>query len=83
MTELILHWCEVCGKEENLTSEQGYEAGWDFPPSMGKVGWVCPRTCSDCTIDKTAWFALQRGQELTETQEKAVQRMTLEREEQE
>lgn len=80
---MILHWCEVCGKEEELTSEAGYEAGWDFPPKMGKVRWICPRTCPNCTIEKTAWFALQRGQELTEKQEKAAERMTLERWDQE
>lgn len=79
---MILHWCEVCGKEEELTSEAGYEAGWDFPPKMGKAGWVCPRTCPDCTIEKTAWFTLQRDQDLTETQEKAVARMMQEPEEQ-
>ncbi len=61
MTSPILHWCEACGKEETLTSEQGYEAGWDFPPRIGQPGVISQRTCGNCTIDKTAWFALMKG----------------------
>ena len=61
MTELILHWCENCGKEEALTSEQGYQQGWDFPPKMGQLGVISPRTCGGCFVDTTAWFEMHRG----------------------
>jgi hypothetical protein len=71
----ILHWCESCDKEEMLTPNAGYKAGWDFPPKMGQFGVVCPRTCPDCTIDKTVWFTLMSGKEPTEKQRKAADRM--------
>jgi|GEM_PF-3445179 len=32
--KLIRHICEACGAEELLTSEQGYDEGWDYPPKM-------------------------------------------------
>lgn len=40
---LYRHVCEVCGKTEDLTSEQGFEQGWDYPPRMGIFGVVSPR----------------------------------------
>ena len=56
--EQIEHWCEVCGVTALLTSADGVDAGWDFPPHMGAWGVVSPRTCGNCTIDKTLWWAL-------------------------
>jgi len=55
---VFLHWCEVCGKRELLSSAEAYEAGWDFPPRMGAWGVISPRTCPNCTIEKTLWWAL-------------------------
>jgi hypothetical protein len=56
----ILHWCEVCGREELLTSEEGFEAGWDFPPRMGEFGVLSPRQCPNaaCGVEETAWWAV-------------------------
>ena len=54
----LLHICEVCGKEELLTPEEGFERGWDYPPKMGKFGVVSPRTCGDCGIRETAWWEI-------------------------
>lgn len=34
----LKHICEVCGVEEILTPETGFEAGWDYPPKMGAFG---------------------------------------------
>ena len=31
----LRHWCEVCGIEELLTSEEVFRAGWDFSPRSG------------------------------------------------
>lgn len=31
----LKHICEVCGREEILTPEEAYRAGWDYPPKMG------------------------------------------------
>lgn len=52
------HVCEVCGKEELLTSVESFKQGWDYPPRMGTWKIVSPRTCGNCTIDKTLWWAL-------------------------
>lgn len=55
---LLRHICEVCGKEERLTPEQGFEQGWDYPPKMGEFKIVSPRTCGNCGINDTLWWIL-------------------------
>lgn len=50
--------CETCDKHENLTPDEAYAAGWDYPPFMGAWGVVSPRTCGDCDISTTAWWHL-------------------------
>lgn len=52
------HWCEACGVTAMLTAEEGFNAGWDFPPRMGSWGIVSPRTCGNCGIEQTLWWAL-------------------------
>lgn len=54
----VRHVCEVCDTEVILTSEDGYEAGWDYPPKMGVFGVIGPRTCPNCPIIHTAWWAV-------------------------
>ena len=54
----LKHICEVCGKEELLTSEEAFLAGWDYPPRIGAFGIVSPRTCPDCSMMDTLWAAL-------------------------
>ncbi|WP_419885704.1 hypothetical protein [Paenibacillus sp. B-A-8] len=72
------HICEVCGKEEVLTPEQGHEQGWDYPPKMGQFKIVSPRTCGSCGIDLTLWWAISvEGKEPADLDEKQLQ--TLER----
>ena len=56
--ERFEHWCEACGTTAMLTSEEAFEAGWDFPPQMGAWGVVSPRTCGGCGIEQTLWWAL-------------------------
>lgn len=74
------HICEACGKEELLTSDESYKAGWDYPPNMGAWGIISPRTCGGCTIDKTLWWALaiegKLLEELTDEQKTTLQRIT-------
>lgn len=71
---LLLHVCEVCGKEEILTANQAFALGWDYPPKMGKYGVVSACTCGSCTIDKTVWWALtvegKSLDELTDSQKR-------------
>lgn len=63
MTEPILrHICEVCGDEKHLTPQQAFRDGWDYPPRMGTYGVVSPRTCPNCPIDKTVWWAIAIAQ---------------------
>lgn len=54
----LRHICEVCGREEILTPEEAFNAGWDYPPKMGSFGIVSQRTCPHCPVNKTAWWAI-------------------------
>jgi len=54
--EAILHICETCGKEELLSSEEAFQKGWDYPPRMGLLGVISPRTCGNCAINTTLWW---------------------------
>ena len=71
--------CEVCEKEETLTEEQAYESGWDYPPFMGAWGVVSPRTCPNCTVNDTLWWALavegKQYEELSQQQQIALLRI--------
>ena len=59
----LRHICEVCGKEEALTPDEGFERGWDYPPRMGEFGVLSPRTCRDCPMIKTLWWQMQTSQD--------------------
>ena len=83
-TKPFKHICEVCGKTAVLTSKEAFDEGWDYPGVDGvyktenfKI--LAPRTCGDCGIEKTAWWALlmeKKGFEnLTEAQKLAVERI--------
>ncbi len=76
------HICEVCGEERWLTPQQAFKAGWDYPPNMGAWTIVSPRTCGECTIDKTLWWALaiegKLREELTDEQEATLKRILAE-----
>ena len=54
----FVHWCETCGREELLTSSEAFNAGWDFPPRMGTFGVISPRTCPNCPMTSTVWWAI-------------------------
>lgn len=76
----LMHVCEVCGKTEILTPDEAFEAGWDYPPRMGSFGVISPRTCGDCTIDRTLYWALMAGgiknrEALSETQKETLDRI--------
>ncbi len=75
----LVHVCEVCGKTEILTPEKAFEDGWDYPPRMGCFGLVSQRTCGDCSITQTAWWALavegKDASELTDAQKETVTRI--------
>lgn len=49
--------CEVCEAEAELTEEEAYQSGWDYPPFIGAWGIVSPRTCPNCPMTDTAWWA--------------------------
>lgn len=75
----LRHICEVCGTDEILTPEAAHEAGWDYPPKMGVFGVVSPRTCAQCSVSQTAWWALTVDgftvDMLSESQRAAVERI--------
>ncbi len=75
----LVHVCEACGRTEILAPEEAFEAGWDYPPRMGWFGIVSPRTCGDCNITQTAWWALtaegKDTSELTDAQRATVTRI--------
>lgn len=69
------HICEVCGKEETLTPQEAFEAGWDYPPDFGQFGVLSPRTCPNCGIQDTAWFAFMSGKPITEKHRQTIERI--------
>ena len=73
------HLCEVCGKKELLSSEESFNQGWDYPPNIGQWGVISPRTCGDCGIEDTAWWALVQNPEsianLSDKHRKTVERI--------
>lgn len=79
MNKKFVHVCEVCGKTKVMTSEEAYMEGWDYPPYMGTFGVVSPRTCSDCMMIDTVWWALVNEKktynELTEKQKETIRRI--------
>lgn len=75
--------CEVCDKQEDLTEEEAYQSGWDYPPFMGAWGILTPRTCPNCTIEKTAYWAVitEGTQNLSERHRATIHRVIKEAEE--
>jgi len=73
------HICEVCGLTDNLLTEEAFNAGWDYPPLMGVWGVVSPRTCGDCGVESTLWWALtvdkKAVESLSEVQASALKRI--------
>ena len=70
--------CEVCQKVETLTEEQAYKSGWDYPPFIGVWGVISPRTCPDCPMTDTAYWAALSGLPLNENQMNTVLRIQAE-----
>jgi hypothetical protein len=78
-TKAFTHLCESCGKEELLTPQESFDQGWDYPPNMGAWGVISPRTCGNCIINTTVWWALvvdkKSPKELTPAQIATVERI--------
>lgn len=55
------HYCEVCGKKEFMTAEDAFDAGWDYPPDMGRFGMLSPRMCGDCGLEDTLFWKVNSG----------------------
>ncbi len=71
--------CEVCDAVDHLTQEQAYTAGWDYPPFIGIWGVLSPRTCPNCLIDQTAYWAVLTRGDLTERHQKTIERILAEK----
>ena len=51
--------CENCGKVAFYDDpEEAFKAGWDYPPKMYSFGMISPRTCGNCEITTTLWWAM-------------------------
>lgn len=75
----LLHICEVCGRRERLTPEEGFHAGWDYAPYMYPFKVISPRTCGNCSIASTVWWDIAVNHKpfeaLTDAQKEAVLRI--------
>lgn len=68
--------CEVCGTEEIFDApEDGYKAGWDYPPLIGEYGILSPRTCPDCTVNQTVWWKVQESDDLNAHDIEVIERI--------
>lgn len=83
-TKPFKHICEVCGKVEILTSEQAFDEGWDYPGKGGiysenVFGVLSPRTCGNCSLTETVWWAISTGEktmdQLNEKQLQTIERI--------
>lgn len=54
----LRHICEVCGTDEVMDPDAAHDAGWDYPPRMGTFGVVSARTCPNCPIQQSVWWAI-------------------------
>ncbi|MFB8530704.1 hypothetical protein [Enterococcus casseliflavus] len=64
MEKLRLRYiCESCGKIGLYhNEEEGFKDGWDYPPRMGNYRILSPRTCGQCSIDTTLYWAIITGE---------------------
>ena len=76
---LYIHICEICGKIEILTAEDGYKKGWDYSPRMYPFKVISPRTCPNCGIENTVWAEIclrhKTFEDLTDKQKEVVKRI--------
>lgn len=81
--ERFWHVCCSCGKKQILSSKEAFEKGWDYPgpdgiyKNMPNYGFciLAPRTCSDCTINKSLYWRLMKSKEMNEKDEKTIERI--------
>lgn len=81
-TENLYHYvCEVCGVEKDLTEDEAFKSGWDYPPFIGIWGVLSARTCGKCPINKTAyWHVLTQGtHDIPENHMATIKRVMAER----
>ncbi|MBQ3497384.1 MAG: AAA family ATPase [Oscillospiraceae bacterium] len=60
-TRPFWHYCEVCGKKERITAQAAFDAGWDYPPNIGRFGLLGPRTCGSCLLKDTLFWKITTG----------------------
>ncbi|MDK1733316.1 hypothetical protein N0K71_06715 [Dellaglioa algida] len=70
--------CENCGKIGFYhNEEEAFQDGWDYPPKMGTYQVIGPRTCGNCPITSTLFWALNTGQVKSFDDMSLKQRVTL------
>lgn len=74
---LLKHICEVCEKSEIIDSDLAFDKGWEYPPIMSSFRILSPRTCPNCTIEKTVWWALaMEGKSLEDLSKRQIEVLT-------
>lgn len=74
---LLKHICEVCEKSEIIDSDLAFDKGWEYPPIMSGFRILSPRTCPNCTIEKTVWWALaMEGKSLEDLSKRQIEVLT-------
>ncbi len=74
---LLKHIYEVCEKSEIIDSDLAFDKGWEYPPIMGSFRILSPRTCPNCTIEKTVWWALaMEGKSLEDLSKRQIEVLT-------
>ena len=61
--EMYRYICENCGRigiYEN--PKQAFKEGWDYPPSMYHYKMISPRTCPNCGIETTLFWAISTAE---------------------
>lgn len=78
----LIHICEVCETQAILDIEEAFNTGWDYSPRMCPFKVVAPRTCPNCSIDETVWWALvvdkKKVNQLTSKQREVLKRISKE-----
>lgn len=70
--------CEVCDTILVASDKAAFDAGWDYPPFIGSFGVLSPRTCGNCPMVETAYWAVVTGtpaDQLSERHRRSVARI--------
>ncbi len=59
-TRPFWHYCEICGSKVYITSQEAFDQGWDYPPTVGSFGQLFPRTCGKCALADSLYIKVMK-----------------------